>query len=358
MSQSGVKHLPEERPEKKHRNDQENTLNEAAILERIAGLLSHQAIGLTGHLDDDAYFCPQRRLILTTDMLVEGTHFRFSTHSPYDIGWKAAAVNISDIAAMGGKPDFLLISIGLTKATSTGFIDGLYEGLSHCAKAYQALIVGGDTVFSPQLTINVTAVGQLPLQHTLGTRSGARPGHRLIVTGPHGLSAAGLYALDHGIKNAPELLLQTHRRPTPRIEQALTLSKRITHYAMMDTSDGLADACLKLSKQSKVQIILDESKLPVNPDLAHFAEKQKQDLMQWMLYGGEDFELIATMPVELPLPAGWQEIGRVHELPAIEPAPNGAHPNYDNPTTSPVVLHRLDGSLMPLGLDKTFSHFG
>jgi len=318
-------------------------VSESSILERITSILSYQAIGQTGHLDDDAYYCSQKRLILTADMLVEGTHFRINGHGYSDIGWKAAAVNISDVAAMGGKPEFLLVSIGVPETVSLEQIDEFYQGLTACAKAFQTLIVGGDTVRSPQWVINVTAVGSLPEHHTLGTRNAARPGHRVMISGQHGLSAAGFYALENSIQTAPDTLLQAHKRPTPRVEQALHLSKRQTHYALMDTSDGLADACLKVAEQSQVMLVLEEARLPQNALLKRFAEEQDKDILQWMLYGGEDFELLATMPAGLPMPEGWYEIGRVEAVP--ENAMPGA------------CLATVDGKQVMLSHSKTFAHF-
>ncbi len=279
---------------------------ELEILQTIGQVLPHPEA-----LQDDAFYDANQGLIYTTDMFIEHRHFKRSYFTPADLGWKSAAVNISDIAAMGGRLQYLLVSLGLPADLDLSFIREFYTGMNTIASSCSGQIVGGDTVSADSLTLNVTAIGVLPESHTIGRRSQAQPGDFLITTGYHGLSKAGLYALNHNLPDLPQCK-QAHLRPIPRIEAGLRLSRHYQRYALMDSSDGLADAALKIAEASQVRVELFLDKLPVHPELHRFAQEVGQDLTALMLYGGEDFELIAAVP---ELPEAFQEeftvIGRV-----------------------------------------------
>ena len=308
---------------------------ELDILQRIGQHLADPSV-----LAHDAFFDPAGRGIYTTDMLIEGNHFDMRYFSPEDLGWKAAAVNISDIAATGGRLRFLLVSLGLPEGADMSFIDGFYKGLGEAAKTYDGLVVGGDTVSADRITVNVTAVGVLPEGHKPGRRHQARPGDRIIATGFHGLSAVGLQVLQQDLPGYVQAR-QAHLRPSPCIAEGVGLSARFDRYAMMDSSDGLADAALKLAHASGVSIVLEAGLLPVHPEVSQYAEATKANPMDLLLYGGEDFQLVAAIePVE-HLAEGWHIIGTVSE------------PEHGEPG----AWLREDDALTLLDLSRTYQHF-
>ena len=294
-------------------------------------------------LSDDTFSDAESRLMYTADMLVEGRHFDWRWFSPFDLGWKAAAVNFSDIAATGGEPQYLLVSLALPEhRADTGFVTGLYEGLMACCKRYGGQIIGGDTVSAPLVVINVTATGRLPQGHTAGRRHAAQPGDVIVTTGFHGLSAAGLLSFQKN-KTGFESARQHHLRPEPRVAEGLFLSKHFTRYALIDSSDGLADALLRMAHASGTDIRLQSDRLPVASELAVCP-----DAHDLMLYGGEDFELIAAIPEGVVSTTaladhGLTVIGRVE-------APHAAEPH--------VILIDAQGQpLETLAFNKTYAHF-
>lgn len=314
-------------------------VQEQVIIQQIGAILGNPKA-----LSDDAFYDAERRLILTTDLLIEGQHFDLGYFSAADVGWKAAAVNLSDIAAMGGAPLYLLVSIGVPSTTQPELIQGLYQGLNACAQQFKASIVGGDTVASEHLVINVTAVGLLPEGHTLGERCNARAGDRVIVSGPHGLSAAGLHVFQqHSDEHSGTASLkQRHLRPQPRVQEGLLLSRQFTRYALMDSSDGLGDALLKMATASGVDIEIQESQLPQDSALEAYATDNAQNALHWALYGGEDFELVATIPSDRPVPEGFYGVGQV--LGAADAGGN-------------VWVHKIEGPPIQLESKATYQHF-
>jgi thiamine-monophosphate kinase len=308
---------------------------EQRILETIARILPDAGI-----LSDDTYLDGNR--ILTIDTMVEGQHFDWAYFSPEDLGWKVGAVNISDIAATGGTPTQLLVALALPESATLDQVEGFYRGLQSLAERYGAHIVGGDTVRSPLWVVTVTAIGEIPAGHTAGHRAHARPGDIVLTTGPSGLSAMGL-ALLSGQRLPTEIpdahaCHEAHLRPIPRVEAGLLLSRLCPRYAVMDTSDGLADAALKVAKASQVQVQLCLPEIPVHPALQTLSALEQRQLM---LYGGEDFELFATVPAPVPpaLLSCFQPIGRVVEG-------HGA-----------VLIDSQGAVLETLTMDRTFQHF-
>ena len=317
-------------------------LHEQEIIGLI-GRLTAQQPGITpGWLSNDAYWEPETRRIYTTDMLVENRHFRLDYFSPADVGWRAAAVNISDIAGMGGQPQFLLVSLALPDTLDLSWVEGFYTGLLAACQQTGAQVVGGDTVGSDQLAVNITAIGLCPKKHTIGQRNGAKPGDLVIATGWHGLSQVGLLALQQH-----EVGYQTckavHRRPQPRVEEGLALSAAFDRYALMDSSDGLADALIKIAQASGVKVLVDTSQVPLHPEVAAYADVHGLDSWSLVFYGGEDFELVATIPPAGPVPEHFTVIGRV------ESADDG-----------PGAWFRAgeDKIWQALSLDQTYQHFG
>lgn len=312
-------------------------LHEQDIIQRIG-----QLTGQPEDLADDAYWDPNTRQIFTTDMLVEGHHFKQDYFSPEDIGWKAAAVNISDIAGMGGLPQSMLISLGLPENLELSWIDGFYQGFLAACKQYGCKLIGGDTVGSDQLVINVTAIGHCPEKHHVGRRNQAQAGDIIIATGYHGLSAVGLQDFLAKETNYPASQA-AHLRPQPRLAEGQELSKRFSRYALMDSSDGLADAALKIALASKQKLILNSAKIPIHPEVRAYAQANALDPLQITLYGGEDFQLVAAVPEVPPeLMAHFKVIGRVE---AADDQPGAWIESPDN------------DALTPLSLEKTYQHF-
>jgi thiamine-monophosphate kinase len=318
---------------------------ELAIIDLIA-----RQTGQPLALADDAFFDANTRLIYTTDMLVENRHFNLRYFSPQDLGWKAAAVNISDIAAMGGQPQYLLISLGLPDSVGFDWIQAFYEGILDACKQFGCEIAGGDTVGSNTITINVTAIGECPSGHSPGRRYRAMPGDTLITTGFHGLSKVGLIALQ---SNQPdyEACKQAHLRPEPRVEAGLILSRKFERYALMDSSDGLADALIKIAQASNVTLLAEQSHIRIHPELAAYyqtsstEQHQNAELWQTLLYGGEDFELIAAVPaVDEEILQHFQVIGRASACKDNDPG---------------AWLERKEtGERIRLSLEQTYQHFG
>jgi thiamine-monophosphate kinase len=221
-------------------------------------------------IGDDAAVLPysaRRYLLLTTDMLAEGTHFT-RRMAPQAIGHKALACNISDIAAMGGLPTSAVVSIGIPKYLSVDFIDGLYKGMQGVAKSFGVSIVGGDTIQTDKIIINVALLGLVEKKYLTG-RDGAKPGDWIFVTGPLGGS----------FKSG------RHLNFTPRVTQARFLVEKFKPRAMMDISDGLAGDLNHILKASGVGARLDLQAIP----------KHKGVSIAQALNDGEDFELLFTL---------------------------------------------------------------
>jgi thiamine-monophosphate kinase len=247
---------------------------------------------------------PAQSLVVTTDMLVDGVHFSDRTTSPEDAGWRAAAANLSDLAAMGASPLAITIGLGVTGNTPVTWVQRLYQGITGCLQQYNTVIVGGDVVRSPVNTLSITAFGQVPPHRTI-RRSAAQPGDAILVTGFHGASRAGLELLLHPElgKNLTQVerdaLIQAHQRPKPRLDilpflwYATGDSPRV---AGMDSSDGLADAILQICQASGVGARIERSKIPVPPALSRLVSAERA--LEWAMYGGEDFELVLCLPVE------------------------------------------------------------
>lgn len=269
---------------------------------------------------------PGRSLVVTTDLLVDGVHFSDRTTSPEDVGWRAAAANLSDLAAMGAMPLGITVGLGLPGEVSVDWVERLYQGLSACLQSYQTPIVGGDVCRSPVRTIAIAAYGEVHPERVI-RRSVAQPGDAILVTGRHGASRAGLELLWHP-DSGQELsdpvrsqLIQAHQRPRPRLDvlpllweswQAWqmvssrsateTASEHRSHnqafrVAGMDSSDGLADAVLQICRMSRVGATLERGRIPMPLGLQPWLTPAQ--ILDWVLYGGEDFELVLCLPLEL-----------------------------------------------------------
>ena len=278
------------------------------------------------YLFDDAAII-EKDLIITTDTIVENTHFTLKTHTPEEIGWKALAVNLSDIAAMGGKPLYALVSLSLPANIKIKWIERFYKGLTTCAKKYKTQIIGGNLAKSKEINITITVIGK-----TVGAglaparRSNAKPGDLVFVTGTFGDAAAKNYK----IKILPQINLG---------QKVVSLTKRA---ALMDASDGLADCLVQISNQSNVRIIIDEDKIPISISTKKASDILNKNPINLALYGGEDYQLVGTTSEidckKLKKLKGIKIIGKVIKG-------NGA------------FLKQKTNRLVKLDMKKTYEHF-
>ena len=223
-------------------------------------------------------------------MLVENVHFRLDFAELFQIGWRSLAVNISDIAAMGGEPTYAFVSVGLPRETTVKFVDELYSGMQKIAEDYSVDIVGGDTVSAPQMVINVALLGEVDAEN-LVLRSGAKPGDALVVTGDLGGSEAGLTILMHCL---PIKGTEKHLRPVPRVREGRLLAKSGSVTAMIDVSDGLASEVHHICEASRTGAKLCANSIPLSHNVRPAAESTGRNPHDLALYGGEDFELLFT----------------------------------------------------------------
>jgi len=271
---------------------------EFELIASLASRLDPAADGL-GIGDDAAAWTPSAGalVVATTDMLVVGVHFRLDWTSPRDLGWKALAVNLSDLAAMGAAPGRALISVALLPG-QTALVGEMYEGLSELARLTGTTVVGGDTVHtSGPLVVNVALIGEAEPGRLL-RRDGALPGDLLALTGAVGASAAGLALLLDGDRDRlsrPEAapLLTAHHRPSPRLAAGRILAALGLRCAI-DVSDGVASEAWHLARASGVAIHLDADRLVLAAAaVALFGDARARDLA---LSGGEDYQLLFTVP--------------------------------------------------------------
>lgn len=235
-------------------------------------------------------------LIVTQDALVEGIHFQLGWTSWRDLGYKAAAVNLSDLAAAAAEPEAVVVSLGLPADTEAGDVFELYEGLNETGVPVR----GGDTTRADRLYLSVTAIGHS--SHVPG-RGGARPGDVLIVTGPLGGSAAGLRAIELGLEGHEELV-RLHRRPPFRLDAGRRLAP-VAH-ALMDISDGIASDAMRIAEQSGCRLEVDVAALPLAPGIGEVGPEPF-----WTM--GEDYELLAALDAADAALLGFPTIGRCIE---------------------------------------------
>jgi len=231
------------------------------------------------------------------DTLVEDVHFDLHWHPPEKLGRKAVAVNVSDIAAMGGLPKFIFLSLGLPGQFDPVWVDRFTEGISGACREHDCVLAGGDTVRSREgILITVTVIGEMPADQVV-YRSGARPGDEVWVSGTLGRAAAGLEICRSGIKTDPgemQTLVEAHLDPRPRISLGRLLAGNKVAHAMMDLSDGLATDLSHLCQQSGVGAVVYAAELPALPVLREAADLLNRDPLDLMIRGGEDYELVFT----------------------------------------------------------------
>jgi thiamine-monophosphate kinase len=277
---------------------------EDELVGTLRRILAEDAPGVVVGPGDDAALVQMgdRLLVLTSDLLVEGVHFSRETVSARDLGYKALVVNVSDVAAMGGSPRYALVSLTIPPEVESGWVVELYGGLREAAAEYATSLVGGDTSRADQVVISVALAGEAAPGASV-LRSGARPGDRIVVTGRLGASAGGLLlsqAAPHEVSAAlvsdwGRELLAAHFRPTARVGEGQTLAAQGAT-AMIDVSDGLTLDLSRLCRESGVGAALSLADVPWSPGLKALADVIAADPLGLALQGGEDYELLATLP--------------------------------------------------------------
>ncbi|BAZ42180.1 thiamine monophosphate kinase [Calothrix sp. NIES-4101] len=255
---------------------------------------------------------PDRSLVVTTDVLIDNIHFSEITTKPEDVGWRSAAANLSDLAAMGASPLGITVGLGLPRDREVDWVERLYQGMTECLQKYDTAIVGGDLVRSPITTIAITAFGEICPQRVI-RRNTAKVGDAIVITGVHGASRAGLeLLLKRELRQSinpidQQALIRAHQRPQPRLDVLPILWNTLEarqcmlpdtiSVSGMDSSDGLADAILQICHASHVGAILEWQKIPVPQALQNSLTPAQ--ILEYTLYGGEDFELVLCMPHQI-----------------------------------------------------------
>ncbi len=293
-------------------------VGEFGLIDRIdAALGGHTAGGVHVGIGDDAAVVgfTGGSVVVSTDMLVEGRHFRRDWSTGADVGAKAAAQNMIDIAVMGARTTTLVVALGLPAELTVEWVEDLYAGMRAEAEARGAVIVGGDLVRSDRVVIAVTAMGVLELAAPI-LRSGAQPGDVVAVAGRLGWAAAGLSILSRGFRT-PRSLVDAHRRPVPPFAAAQEAAAAGAT-AMIDVSDGLVADLGHIARSSGVVIEVDPTLLQVDEPVADAAAAFNADPLVWVLTGGEDHAVAATFPPDVALPAGFTAIGVVAHIEDVE----------------------------------------
>ncbi|MFE9653487.1 thiamine-phosphate kinase [Micromonospora sp. NPDC006431] len=286
-------------------------IGEFGLIDRVTARLTQGESCLLGPGDDAAVVAaPDRRVVASTDVLVEGRHFRRDWSGARDVGHRAAAANLADIAAMGATPTALLVALCIPAELDTSWAEELADGLGAEAALVGAGVVGGDMSSSPVITIAVTALGDLGDRPPV-VRSGARPGDVVALAGRTGWAGAGYTVLSRGFRT-PRLLVEAYRRPEVPYA-AGPEAARHGATAMIDVSDGLLADLGHVARASGVAIDLTRDAFEVPRQMRDAAQALGVDPYSWILAGGEDHALAATFPAAATLPAGWRPIGQVTE---------------------------------------------
>jgi thiamine-monophosphate kinase len=284
-------------------------LGEFSLIQRLTGGRAQPASTLLGPGDDAAIVvASDGRVVASTDVLVEGVHFRLDWSTPEQVGHKAVAVNLADVAAMGATPTAVLVGLACPPETTVELLDGITAGMWKEANRARAGVVGGDVVSSETLVISVTALGDLQGREPV-TRSGALVGDVVAVCGRLGWSAAGLAVLGRGFRS-PVIVVSAHRAPEPPYGAGAQASEAGAT-SMIDVSDGLLADLAHIADASGVAIDVRTDLLEVHQRLVDVGTALGADPRHWVLTGGEDHALAATFPGPAAVPDGWVTIGTV-----------------------------------------------
>jgi thiamine-monophosphate kinase len=270
---------------------------EFALIEQLAKLAPTRHSDLATGIGDDAAVIRHTSsdgdlILVTTDMLVEASHFNREWSTPEQIGIKSVACNVSDIAAMGGTPAFMFVSLALPPSTEVIWVQSLYQGMADACRRYGMVLAGGDTTHGKDVTISITLLGKVSAD-SLCLRSHAQPGDVLAVTGHLGASAAGLAMLVAGL-NPPSYLRDKHVAPGCRLDVSSAIAP-LAH-AMIDISDGLAAEVNHICDQSGTGALIYAADIPIHQTVKDAAVQTGNDALGFALSGGEDFELLFSIP--------------------------------------------------------------
>ncbi len=274
---------------------------ELDLIAQIAARLSVRPGVTVGIGDDAAVLDTDPPLVVSTDMLVEGRHFRREWTGEVDLGHKALAVNLSDLAAMGAGPLLATVALGIPSdgTASSGAVERLYNGMEALASVQGMTIGGGDITGAPCLVISITVIGQMSPGERPLLRSGALPGDVICVTGALGAGRAGLMVLEDPTLIPPgkvtDTLTLAHRRPIPRVSAGRVLAQLGAH-AAMDISDGLALDAHRMGRASGARIVIDLDRVPVAPGVGAVAKAAALDAKLLAATGGDDYELVFALP--------------------------------------------------------------
>ncbi len=333
-------------------------MKERELIDIIARLAGEQREGLLRGIGDDCAVIegkPGRVLLVTMDTLVESVHFDSDWHPPEKLGRKSVAVNVSDIAAMGGTPSFVLLSLGLPAGFDDQWADRFLHGFTGSCREYGCLLIGGDTVRSPdRIVITVTVIGEAAADQVV-YRSQARPGDTIWVSGSLGRGAAGLELCRAGAYQQSDPLLESlveaHLNPRARTAAGRLLAASGLVHAMIDLSDGLATDLAHLCEESRAGAVIEAENLPACQALYQASSLLHLDPVQLMISGGEDYELLFTAA-----PAATGELRRLAAGAGVAFSPVGVIT-----TRSGVWLKRAgagQGAVEEVRIDfKGFDHF-
>ncbi len=245
----------------------------------------------SSYIGDDCAYLDELDIYVTQDTLIENVHFSMYTTSPYLLGRKAVSVNLSDLAAALAAPKYITVSLSMPKLTKDSFVSELYRGINDVCRENNVKVIGGDITGAEKIAISVCAIGKKTSMYQT-SRSYAKKGDVILVTGEFGSSAAGLHSLSQFLY-ADEQLVQKHLNPTARLKEAALLASKInSNIAVMDCSDGLVDALYKVSLASKHSMQIDINRVPVNSKLKEYCKINNIDYKHFAKWGGEDYQLL------------------------------------------------------------------
>lgn len=309
--------------------------------------------------DDAAIFktAKDRLTVATTDTVVENIHFKLDYFTFQQVGHRCIVANLSDIAAMGGLPTYYLVTLGLREGISWQNILELYRGIQQSAKRYHAQLIGGDIVKSPFLFVSISLFGQVK-KNRFYTRSGARVGDYVCVTGDLGGSLLGLRLLNESGRGGSPLrqrrdrfseytasLIKRHLEPEPRVTEVQWLISHLKIHGLIDISDGLSSELHHLARESKVGFIIDEQTLPIRPKIRLMIEARQEKPTDYVLQSGEEYELLFTVPRSA-----------ISSLERLKPPFNISIIGEAIRTDKGVNLRKKDGSIVKI-FPEGFRHF-
>ncbi len=325
-------------------------IGEFGFIERIReGCLIRDKNVIKGIGDDCCVFkiSGDLAVLLTTDMLVENVHFLLGAISPYELGRKSLAVNISDIAAMGGNPKEAVISIAIPDNVDLEFLDEVYEGMKSMAKEFDINLLGGDTTYSPQyLVINIALVGKA-VEDEILYRSGARADDVIFLTGAVGSSAAGLNLVLTGSSfNGQKELLKAHHDPFPHVKEGRIIAGMGIVSSLIDVSDGVAADLGHICAESGLGAVIEEMSIPTTPNFQAYCKQMNHDSVHLSLHVGEDYVLLGTVP-----PGAAGQLDEALKSEGCE-----FHPIGKMVLEPGLRLQRSDGSIEPIRV-RGWDHF-